>query len=295
MAWPINVRILYVVFGAYTLLDFPYEVFDNVAPLLVLLVGSSFVFILLYWADAYERESIEILVYFLLWGALVSTTVTSITYSIFEDTTNNLFIAATIEEVSKLIFFIFLLRNKIISWWTDGLVAGGLIGLGFTVNEDLYYLAIYDNSVEFAFQRTLYSIFAHSFFTGIAGALIAYLWISHRKSLIFIPILIASVTHFIWNYSAFNYFENFYSLHLIIPPLMMLFLALFLRANEKKILERTVRKNINKLKWDKELYTNLKLRKEFRNNLTNPLDKRQFDEKFHKEIHKLLFREWKKK
>lgn len=76
---------------------------------------------------------------------------------------------------------------------------------------------------------------------------------------------------------------------------MMLFLALFLRANEKKILERTVRKNVNKLKWDKELYTNLKLRKEFRNNLTNPLDKRQFDEKFHKEIHKLLFREWKKK
>jgi RsiW-degrading membrane proteinase PrsW (M82 family) len=110
---------------------------------------------ILYWLDRYEREPLLLVAGVFIWGAIISTIGAIILGLIFEGTiflltgsealvniSGSVIIAPLVEESLKgfavlLVFWLF--RHEFDSM-LDGMVYGGIVGLGFAATENVLYL-----------------------------------------------------------------------------------------------------------------------------------------------------------
>jgi RsiW-degrading membrane proteinase PrsW (M82 family) len=259
---------------------------------LLLIFNASFVFFLLWWSDRYEREKFLTILWALGWGAFPAC-LFSIIFEFFAFTTVS---GSFIEELFKLAGLIIVFRRGSINSWMDGLIIGGFIGLGFAVFEDVLY-AISDSDIfETIFYRGLFSIFAHTFFSGIGAVIIVFGLLSKRIWLSIIGFIIAFTLHLLWNTildfgidpaSSTNSFIFF----AILPPATVILLAFLLRINEKNELKKrgdlAVCKNFIS-QQDLNLILTIKLRRSYIQQLSSEKEKRDFKNKINSIARKIL-------
>ena len=284
-------RSLIVLFGLFTIAELPSGILNNPASLIVLSVSFLIVFSLFYYADAYEREEVKYLIWSLLWGGFVAYGLVSIVFYLSDSIYESTWLAAFTEELFKLLGLFILLKKGVVTWWTDGLVIGGLIGLGFTYIEDIQYVFLSDEPLQVAIYRSLSSVFAHSFFSGVAGAVFVYLILKKESILAFSAVLISTFVHAIWNAAIIYEVKNLFVMQTIGPPFLLLLLTLFLRRIERKTILFVVHRAISldkKLKYPPSVYFDLKSRTKYSKKFKTYTNKRKFRRKLSKEIHELI-------
>jgi len=242
---------------------------------------SVIVFQTIQWADAYEPEPLAALFWVALFGASASIFITDTIYQLIRpDIVGNVFVGF-VEESSKAIVLLFVVRAKLIHSWVDGFVYGSLVGLGFSITEDLYYATTDLDPEGMILFRGLNSIFAHSIFTGIIGASIAYAYLTKKK----IGYGIASLgvlAHAGWNSFVIFLIANNAALVAFVTPLVFILLALRLRNYEKSGIESRCRslQNQGLITPNEFLFlTNLPYRKIHRKTYVSREAKKAFDQK----------------
>ncbi len=139
------------------------------------------VFAFALWLDRYEPEPVWLLVRTILWGALVATSVAvffnTAIGAIFGEFVALAFGAPLVEESLKAlaVIYVYRKRREHLHGVIDGIVYGIMVGLGFTVIEDISYYLM-SGSEEGAggvfgtfLVRTFMGAFSHSFFTSMTG------------------------------------------------------------------------------------------------------------------------------
>ena len=202
-----------------------------VLSLVLLALYAVPVFLLIYYLDLFEREPLSLLLGAVLWGGLVAVSLAGPTNTawleIFQKVFGNDFaedwgpavIGPAIEETLKYlgVVVIFLIARNEIDDVFDGFVYGAMVGLGFTVVEDMSYFfnAFIANAgaasefvavLEGYFVRVIAGgLYTHVLFTGIAGMGLAYFVTRHdqtfgrRLAVAIGAFLVAVVAHFFWN------------------------------------------------------------------------------------------------
>ena len=102
-------------------------------------------------------------------------------------------------RASQLVALFMIFRRGSIQSWSDGLVMGGFIGLGFAAFEDLIYAINGDDAFATLISRGIFSIFAHTFFSGLGATIIVFGLLTRRKWLSFLGFLAAVFLHLTWN------------------------------------------------------------------------------------------------
>ena len=284
-------RSLIVLFGLFTITELPSGILNNPASLIVLSVSFLIVFSLFYYADAYEREEVKYLIWSLFWGGFVAYGLVSIVFYLSDSIYESTWLAAFTEEFFKLLGLSILLKKGVVTWWTDGLVVGGLIGLGFTYIEDIQYVFLSEEPLQVAIYRSLSSVFAHSFFSGVAGAVFVYLILKKESILAFSAVLISTFIHAIWNATIIYDVDNAFVMQTIGPPFLLVLLTLFLRRIERKTIMFVVyRANRlgEKLMYPTSVYFDLKSRSKYSRRFKTYTNKHKFRRKLSKEIHHLI-------
>ena len=200
----------------------------------VLLVSVSAVFALLWWSDGYEREPIRTIMWALLWGAFPACLLSYF----LEGALTTISGGVLIEEGMKLIALILIIRRGSVQSWTDGLVMGGYIGLGFAAFEDLVYAINGNDSFHILVTRGIFSIFAHTFFSGIGAVVIVMGYLKKSKWLSALGFLIACFLHLTWNtvlaLQIFSYnIAGFFFFFSFLPPLILCIASVLVRKQEK--------------------------------------------------------------
>lgn len=124
------------------------------------------------WIDRYEPEPFRLLAVAFLWGATVAVLFSGIANGVL-----GVVFAPVVEETLKglILVAIFLWKREEFNGVVDGLVYAAMVGLGFTLVEDLsYYGRAYAESGVGALignfiQRGVLSAFGHPVFTGMLG------------------------------------------------------------------------------------------------------------------------------
>lgn len=192
------------------------------------------VILLLSWADQYEREPLRTIAWAFLWGAFPA----ALLSIALEYAWTTLFGGVIIEEMVKLVALVIIFRRGSIQSWSDGLVIGGYIGLGFAAFEDLIYAINGDDAFATLISRGIFSIFAHTFFSGLGATIIVFGLLTRRKWLSFIGFLSAVFLHLTWNtilaFEIFSYASaGFFFFYSFLPPLILFVTALLLRKQER--------------------------------------------------------------
>jgi RsiW-degrading membrane proteinase PrsW (M82 family) len=284
-------RVVIALFGLFTITQLPSGIFNSLSSLVVLSISCLIVFALFYFADAYEREEFKYLMWSVLWGGFVAYGLVSIVFYLSDSIYESTWLAAFTEEFFKLLGLYILLKKGVVTWWTDGLVVGGLIGLGFTYIEDIQYVFLSDEPLQVAIYRSLSSVFAHSFFSGIAGAVFVFLILKKERLLAFSAVLISTFIHAIWNAAIIYQVDNAFVLQTVGPPLLLVLLTLFLRRIERKTIIFVVHRAIGrgvKLKFPPGVYFDLKSRKKYIKRFKSISKKRSFRKNLSREIHQLI-------
>jgi RsiW-degrading membrane proteinase PrsW (M82 family) len=192
----------------------------------LLLIYAVPVFILVYALDLYEREPLSLVIGALLWGAFAATTLSIlanqgwslVVLSLFPFQAATQWVAALTapftEEILKGmgIVLIYLIARREIDDIMDGFVYGAMVGLGFTVIEDVFYFVVqFGGEVGGVFQgffvRVVASgVYGHVLYSGLFGIGVAY-FVSRRreasaaKRLAVAALFIATgvFAHFLWN------------------------------------------------------------------------------------------------
>jgi len=151
---------------------------------------------------------------------------------------STLFGAVIIEELVKLVALFMIFRRGSIQSWSDGLVMGGFIGLGFAAFEDLIYAINGDDAFATLISRGIFSIFAHTFFSGLGATIIVFGLLTRRKWLSFLGFLAAVFLHLTWNtilaFEIFSYASaGFFFFYSFLPPIILFVVALLLRKQER--------------------------------------------------------------
>ena len=201
---------------------------------ILLTVNVLVVFVLLWWTDQYEREPFRTIAWAFLWGAFPAALLSIALESVW----TTLFGSVIIEELTKLIALLVIFRRGSIQSWSDGLVMGGFIGLGFAAFEDLIYAINGDDAFATLISRGIFSIFAHTFFSGLGATLIVFGLLTKRKWLGFIGFLVAVFLHLTWStilaFEIFSYASaGFFFFYSFLPPLILFVSALLLRKQER--------------------------------------------------------------
>ena len=199
----------------------------------LLLLNFSIVGALLIWADGYEREPVITITWSILWGCFVAISITSL----ITPGENNLFVAAIVEEASKLLGLFWIYKRGSIHSATDTLVMAGLIGLGFTIFEDFEYSAGSEDAISILIFRAIFSVFAHTFFSGVGAAIMYLLWRKLRGGGIVLGFIFSCLIHYLWNLSlSIDLASISLLLHFIIyaawPPLVLLITCILVRQKE---------------------------------------------------------------
>jgi RsiW-degrading membrane proteinase PrsW (M82 family) len=190
-----------------------------------------FVFML----DLYEREPLSLVIAAALWGAFAATTA-----SIFANQGWGLVLidwfgiefagrwaaaltAPFTEEITKgigVVLFYLIARSEIDDLM-DGFVYGAMIGLGFTVVEDVFYFVnVFGGDPGGVFQgfyvRVIASgLYGHVLYTGLFGMGVAY-FVSRRREaslgkrlgVASLVIAVAIFAHFLWNSPLLDFYPT---------------------------------------------------------------------------------------
>lgn len=183
------------------------------------------------WLDLYEREPRSMVIGAFLWGALVATFFSGIgndTWGLvirkvagaeFAAYWSAALTAPVVEEIYKLlgVVLLYLIARLEIDDLIDGFVYGGLVGLGFSVAEDIFYfIFVFGGDVagviEGFYVRVIASgLYGHVTYTGISGIGLAYFvtrrfdtGFGKRLAVAAGLLLVAISAHFIWNSPVFD-------------------------------------------------------------------------------------------
>jgi AcrR family transcriptional regulator len=146
-------------------------------------------------------------------------------------------LAAIIEEASKLLGLFWIYKRGSIHSATDTLVMAGLIGLGFTVFEDFTYSAGSEDAISILIFRAIFSVFAHTFFSGVGAAIMYVLWQKLRGAGIVLGFIFSFLIHYLWNLSqsidlaSINLFLYFI-IYAAWPPVVLLITCILVRQKE---------------------------------------------------------------
>jgi RsiW-degrading membrane proteinase PrsW (M82 family) len=200
----------------------------------LMLIYAVPMFLLIYFLDLYEREPLSLVFGALLWGAFTATALSIISSSGWESLAFDLLgesalewgaavIAPPVEEILKGcgVVFIALIARSEIDDLLDGFVYGAMVGLGFTVVEDvLYFIGVFGGSIggvlEGFFIRVVASgLYGHVLYSGLFGMAVAYyvtrrgtrplgrrLWVAGGL------ILASILGHALWNSPLLNFFPD---------------------------------------------------------------------------------------
>jgi RsiW-degrading membrane proteinase PrsW (M82 family) len=220
------------------------------------------------WLDRYEPEPRSLIVMALGWGALVATAGALVLQTLDQfafgrpESLSAAIVAPVTEEALKGLFVVLLVvtRRRVVDGVLDGIVYGGMVGVGFAFTENILYLA----SAYMGGQgigaggigaltgtfvvRGIFSPFAHPFFTALFGIGIGYAVATRSRFWrVVAPLLgyAAAVTaHAFWNGAAFfgggQYFAVAY-LFLMVPGFLLAAgFAVWVRYREGQMLARSL-------------------------------------------------------
>ncbi len=264
----------------------------NVTTSFILLLNFSIVGALLIWADGYEREPAISVAWSILWGCFVAITITSL----ITPGENNLFVAAIVEEASKLLGLLWIYKRGSIHSATDALVMGGFIGLGFTIFEDFTYSAGYEDATSILIFRAIFSVFAHTFFSGVGAAIMYVLWQKLNSGGIVLGFIFSYLIHFLWNLSlsidlaSISLLLNFI-VYAAWPPVVLLITCILVRQKEAAHIKKNGAEAvelgiISQNEIDQILFH--ASRKERMRQLTSRSDRRQYKKELNKKARAIL-------
>ncbi|HEX9892119.1 MAG TPA: PrsW family intramembrane metalloprotease [Actinomycetota bacterium] len=201
----------------------------------LLLVYAIPVFLLVYWLDLYEREPLSLVFGALLWGGVAATTLAFLANTGWAIALGNAFgpevvaewgaalTAPWTEEILKAlgVVLIYLIARSEIDDVLDGFVYGAMVGLGFTLVEDVFYfMGQFGGQTEGIllgfFVRVIASgLYGHVLYSGLAGMGIAY-FVSRRaeaslgkRLLVGAGLFLTAVFgHFLWNSPLLDFFPD---------------------------------------------------------------------------------------
>jgi RsiW-degrading membrane proteinase PrsW (M82 family) len=149
--------------------------------------------LLLWWLDRYEKEPLHLLAITFLWGAAPALALAfgaelatgGLITAVFGPGTQALLGAPVVEEVLKSVALIgiFLFARREFNGVLDGIIYGALVGLGFSMSENVLYLLAYQD--QFAatwWLRAGMFGFNHAFFTSIVGIGLGLVRYERRRS-----------------------------------------------------------------------------------------------------------------
>ncbi len=200
---------------------------------LLLLLNFSIVGALLLWADGYEREPAITIAWSILWGCLVAISITSLV----TPGEASLFVAAIVEEASKLLGLFWIYKRGSIHSATDALVMGGFIGLGFTIFEDFAYSAGSEEATSILIFRAIFSVFAHTLFSGVGAAIMYLLWQKLHGGGLVLGFIFSYLIHYIWNLSLSIDLASislliYFIVYAAWPPIALLVTCILVRQKE---------------------------------------------------------------
>lgn len=201
---------------------------------LLMLLYAVPMFLLVYLLDLYEREPLSLVFGALLWGAFAATLLSIVASAGWESLAFRLLgesalewgaavVAPPVEELLKGcgIVFIALIARGEIDDLMDGFVYGAMVGLGFTVIEDvLYFIGVFGGSIGGVLQgffiRVVASgLYGHVLYSGLFGIGIAYfitrrgeVTAGRRLAVAGGLILTAILGHALWNSPLLFFFPH---------------------------------------------------------------------------------------
>lgn len=136
--------------------------------------------LLLWWLDRYEKEPLHLLAITFLWGAAPAIALAigaelaagGLIASVFGPGSEATLVAPVIEESLKALALLglFLFARREFDGVLDGIIYGALVGLGFSMSENVLYLVAYnDQFMATWWLRTGLFGFNHAFFSSIVG------------------------------------------------------------------------------------------------------------------------------
>jgi RsiW-degrading membrane proteinase PrsW (M82 family) len=269
----------------------PWEVMQIHHVILLAMISSS-VFLLLWWSDRYEREPTCSILWALAWGAFPACFLSII----FESLAFTTLAAAFIEEASKLLGLVVAYKRLNIQSWMDGLIIAGYIGLGFAIFEDFLYAISSTDITAMIVERGIFSIFSHTFFSGLGGIVIVFGFLSRRIWISLIGFTIAFTLHLLWNtvllLEIFTESNGvFFIFYAVIPPVIVIISAIILRLKEKSELKRKGNLAIGSGQITQErlnLISSLKIRRDYARKISTKLERSQFKRSLHEDARKIL-------
>jgi len=200
-----------------------------------LLIYAVPVFIFIYALDLYEREPLSLVIGSLLWGAMAATSTAIFANQGWGLVMIDLFgvdfaskwaaalTAPITEEVLKGVgvVLIYLIARGEIDDLMDGFVYGAMVGLGFTVLEDVFYfVTVFGGDPGGVFQgffvRVIASgLYGHVLYSGLFGMGVAY-FVSRRQEAtvgkrltVAAGLILAGVlAHFLWNSPVLDFYPR---------------------------------------------------------------------------------------
>jgi RsiW-degrading membrane proteinase PrsW (M82 family) len=259
---------------------------------ILLAMISSSVFLLLWWSDRYEREPTCSILWALAWGAFPACFLSII----FESLAFTTLAAAFIEEASKLLGLVVAYKRLNIQSWMDGLIIAGYIGLGFAIFEDFLYAISSTDITAMIVERGIFSIFSHTFFSGLGGIVIVFGFLSRRIWISLIGFTLAFTLHLLWNtvllLEIFTESNGvFFIFYAVIPPVIVIISAIILRLKEKSELKRKGNLAIGSGQITQErlnLISSLKIRRDYARKISTKLERSQFKRSLHEDARKIL-------
>lgn len=191
--------------------------------------------LLIRWLDLYEREPLSLVIAAFLWGAVAATSLSAlgntgwalVILNVFGPEFTNKWVAALtapwVEELMKGVgvVLIYLIARREIDDVLDGFVYGALVGLGFTVVEDVFYfIGVFGGEtsgilIGFYLRVIASGLYGHVLYTGLVGMGIAY-FVRHRHDRSMGQRLgvgvglfaLAMFAHFLWNSPLLDFFPD---------------------------------------------------------------------------------------
>jgi protease PrsW len=193
---------------------------------LLLLLYIVPVVLVVRWLDLYEREPPSLLIAAFLWGGVIATTFSGFANGLWGVVVAKLLgpeqaaywsaalTAPPVEELYKFLglALLLLIARAEFDDLMDGFVYGALVGLGFTVFENIYYFVFVfgggiGDVLEGFYVRVIASgLYTHVLFTGLSGIGLAYYHthrfdrsLARRLAVVAGLLLLAMAAHFVWN------------------------------------------------------------------------------------------------
>jgi len=231
-----------------------------IASFFAAILPMLFYLVVLWRMDKYDREPLQFVLAHFLWGAFGAiiigiggsfllgtfTGLNGATNTSSSSLIQTIIFAPLSEEIAKGSFLLYSVNSKKFDNITDGLLYGGVIGLGFGMTENfLYFITYGDTPINWFYLvaiRSLFSALMHCVSTGTLGAFLALAKFSSnlgKNSLPLVGLFAAILIHFMWN-STVSFANTFLFGLLFMIFLILFFLFIFRLSvnNEKKIIER---------------------------------------------------------